>query len=115
MPKDKRNKLEAIGRKGMFVVYCENYKAYRIYIPSHRKVEISRDVTFDEDATLGKEKYLCPPPPPKAENDDWDIMDGLSIPEYDMVDDPIEPMDPLDPPPSAPPSTKIPLWLRDNL
>jgi len=47
--KDKRNKLEATGRKGMFVGYCENSKAFRIYIPGQRKVEISRDVTFDED------------------------------------------------------------------
>ena len=26
VPKDRRNKLEAIGRKSMFVGYCENYK-----------------------------------------------------------------------------------------
>jgi len=32
VPKDKRNKLEATGRKCTFVGYCENSKAYRIYI-----------------------------------------------------------------------------------
>ena len=52
MPKDKRNKLEASGKKGTFVSYNENSKAYRIYVPSQREVEISHDVTFDEDSSL---------------------------------------------------------------
>ena len=34
--------------------YYEVSKAFRIYIPGHRHIEISRDVTFDEDATLKK-------------------------------------------------------------
>lgn len=58
VPKDKRKKLEATGRKGVFVGYCENYKAYRLYIVGQRKVEIGRDIKFDEDATLGKERYV---------------------------------------------------------
>ena len=34
--------------------YKETSKAYRIYVPGQREVEISHDVTFDEDAALGK-------------------------------------------------------------
>ena len=34
--------------------YCEVSKAFRIYIPVHHHIEISRDVTFDEDATFKK-------------------------------------------------------------
>ena len=56
--KEKRNKLEPLGKKGIFVGYCEFSKAFRIYIPSHHHIEISRDVTFDEDATLKKSK-IC--------------------------------------------------------
>jgi transposase InsO family protein len=52
--KEKRNKLEPSGKKGIFVGYCEVSKAFGIYIPDHRHIEISRDVTFDEDATLKK-------------------------------------------------------------
>jgi hypothetical protein len=48
IPKEKRNKLEPSGKKGIFVGYCEVSKAFRIYIPGHRHIEISRDVTFDE-------------------------------------------------------------------
>jgi hypothetical protein len=52
--KEKRNKLEPSGKNEIFVGYCEVSKAFRIYIPSHRHIEISRDVTFDEDAALKK-------------------------------------------------------------
>ena len=36
--------------------YCEVSKAFRIYIPGHRHIEISRDVTFDEEAALKKSR-----------------------------------------------------------
>jgi hypothetical protein len=48
IPKEKRNKLEPSGKKGIFVGYCEVSKAFRIYIPGHNHIEIRRDVTFDE-------------------------------------------------------------------
>jgi hypothetical protein len=56
IPKEKRNKLEPSGKKGIFVGYYEVSKAFRIYIPSHHHIEISRDVTFDEDAVLKKSR-----------------------------------------------------------
>jgi len=37
-----RKKLDATGKKCTFFCYCENTKAYRIYIPSQRKVEINK-------------------------------------------------------------------------
>ena len=52
--KEKRNKLEPSRNKGIFVGYCEVSKAFRIYIPGHRHIEINRDVTFDEEASLKK-------------------------------------------------------------
>ena len=110
-----KNKLKSTGRKGTFIGYYENYKALRIYIPSQRKVEIRRYVTFDEDVTLGKVRDL-PLPPPKKRNDDMDILDGPSMLESktDIVDDPMEPMDPLDPPPSDTPTRKRPIWLMTH-
>jgi hypothetical protein len=54
--KEKRNKLEPSGKKRIFVGYCEVSKAFRIYIPGHHHIEISRDVRFDEDATLKKSR-----------------------------------------------------------
>jgi hypothetical protein len=58
IPKEKRNKLDPSGKKGIFVGYCEVSKAFIIYIRGQHHIEISRDVTFDEDATLKKSK-LC--------------------------------------------------------
>jgi hypothetical protein len=54
IPKDKRNKLEPSGKKGIFVGYNDSSKAYRIYIPEQHKIEVSRDVTFNEKMAFKK-------------------------------------------------------------
>jgi hypothetical protein len=56
IPKEKRTNLDPSGKKGIFVGYCEVSKALRIYIPGYHHIEINRDVTFDEDATLKKSR-----------------------------------------------------------
>ena len=43
-----RHKLEPKSIKGLFVGYCENTKAYRLWDPVARILEISRDVIFNE-------------------------------------------------------------------
>jgi hypothetical protein len=48
--------LDPSRKKGIFVGYCEVSKAFRVYISGHHHIEISRDVTFDEDATLKKSR-----------------------------------------------------------
>jgi hypothetical protein len=53
-PKDKRNKLEPSGKKGIFVGYSDSSKAHRIYIPEQHKIEVNRDVTFNERMTFRK-------------------------------------------------------------
>lgn len=49
VPKEKRTKLEPTADKGIFVGYSETSKAYRIYIPTKRKVVVRRDVKFEEE------------------------------------------------------------------
>ena len=56
IPKENRIKLNPSGKKGIFVGYCEVSKAFKIYIPEFPHMEISRDVTFDEEATLKRSK-----------------------------------------------------------
>ena len=34
--------------------YSESSKAYRIYFPGFKKINISRNVTFDEDSAYNK-------------------------------------------------------------
>jgi hypothetical protein len=40
------------------VGYSENSKAYRIYVPGQRQIEVSRDVTFHEEAAFKKSREL---------------------------------------------------------
>jgi hypothetical protein len=54
IPKDKRNKLEPSGKKGIFVGYSDSSKAYRIYIPEQHKIEVTRDVMFNERMAFRK-------------------------------------------------------------
>ena len=56
IPKEKRTKLDSSGKKGLFVGYSEQSKAYRIYILGYRQIELNRDVTFDEDLDFRKFK-----------------------------------------------------------
>jgi transposase InsO family protein len=56
IPKEKRNKMDPSGKKRIFVGYCEVSKAFKVYILGHHHIEINRDVTFDEDATLKKSR-----------------------------------------------------------
>ena len=56
IPKEKRTKLDPLGKKGLFVGYSEQSKDYRIYIPGYCQIELSRDVTFDEDTAFRKSK-----------------------------------------------------------
>jgi hypothetical protein len=56
IPKEKRTKLDPLGKKGIFVGYCKVSKAFKIYIPGYHHIEISKDVTFDEDAAIKKSR-----------------------------------------------------------
>ena len=75
VPKDKRTKLDPSGRMRTFVGYSESSKAYRIYIPSQKQIEVNRDVTFEEEIAFRrskesnmeidsekKEETICSPP-----------------------------------------------------
>ena len=46
---EKRKALQPQSQECIFVGYSESSKAYKIYFPGFKKIDISRDVTFDED------------------------------------------------------------------
>jgi hypothetical protein len=58
VPKEKRMKLEPSGRKGTFVGYNETSKAYQIYTPGQRYVEVSQDVIFEEDLDFRRSQEI---------------------------------------------------------
>ena len=57
LPQERRMKLDPSGKKGIFVGYSEFAKAYWIYIPGQRKIELSRDVTFEEDVAYERSRH----------------------------------------------------------
>ena len=68
--------MEPSGKKGVFVGYNENSKAYKIYVPGQRKIEVRKYVTFHEEAAfkksreLKKESKAVQPTSPSYENED---------------------------------------------
>ena len=109
--KEKRSKLEASGKKGTFVGYNETSKAYRIYMPGQREVELSHDATFDEDDALRKiSNLLIPMKEKEADAGNQGDSQDESLPNVEEL------MDPFDPPPHEPSSSqRKPSWLREAL
>lgn len=48
VPKEKRQKWDRKAEKGLFTGYCENTKGLRIFNEKKRKIEIVRDIIFNE-------------------------------------------------------------------
>ena len=67
IPKEKKTKLDPSGKKGIFVGYSESSKAYIIYFLGFKKIDISRDVTFDEDSAYIKSRKKHAEAPKEAE------------------------------------------------
>ena len=51
IPKENRKKLDAKAIKCIFIGYCSQFKAYKLFDPSTHKVFASRDVLFHEQET----------------------------------------------------------------
>lgn len=56
IPKEKRSKLDDKTHKGIFMGYSPQSKGYRVYSIEEKKLIISRDVEFDENAAWNFEE-----------------------------------------------------------
>ena len=88
--------------------YNETLKAYRIFVPGQREVEICHDVTFEEDVALRKVRDL----PISKENKEEEEARRQKEPKDEPMPDVEGPMDPRDPPSS---NKRRPSCLRDTL
>ena len=111
IPKEKRTKLDPFGNKEIFVGYCELSKAFRIYILGFHHMEISRDVTFDEEATL-KRSRKCQHEEVYEEDLPPRIVEAASSPEDETSKD-HEMLEPQEPPTMNMLQKRNPAWVRD--
>ena len=58
IPKEKKTKLDSSGRNSIFIGYNDTSKAYWIYFTGFKNINISRDVTFDEDSAYFRSRKL---------------------------------------------------------
>ncbi|XP_059076737.1 uncharacterized protein LOC131875999 [Cryptomeria japonica] len=117
IPKDKRTKLEPSDKKGIFVGYSETSKAYKIYIPWQKLIELSRDVTFEEAVAFRKSKGIH-----EMDSEDQEPLQNMEddhtpeihreTHELEEDDDPNELLNPTDGPPDIVIGKKRPLWAR---
>ena len=96
IPKEKRKKLDPLEKKGIFVGYSESLKAYRIYFPRFKKIDISRDVTFDEESAYNKSRKGLAEDPEEIQEDNQEIE---------------EPQEPVDPPQEKNPHKRKLAWV----
>jgi hypothetical protein len=96
IPQDKRKKLEPSGNKGIFVGYSESSKAYRIHVPGQQKIEIKRDVAFDEKIAFKKSIEDSMDSNDEEEHEDPKEEPTCS-PEHssEEPDQPLEPIEPI--------------------
>ena len=90
--------------------YSESLKAYIIYFPGYKKIDISRDVTFDEDTAYNKSRKRAAEEPEEAEAEVPRIHD-TTMNEEDR--DFKEPQRPIDPPLEKNPHKRKPAWVRE--
>jgi hypothetical protein len=110
--KDKRNKLEPLGKKGIFMGYSDSSKSYRIYILEQHKIEVSRYVTFNENMVFKKsiEETI-------KEEEIEELNEGSTENENDKKELPDHPMEPCENIDSdiIPKTKKRPAWLEATL
>ena len=92
--------------------YFESSKAYRIYFRGFTKIEISRDVTFDEDIACNKSRKK--PVEESKEVEAPKVHDTTMNEEAQEEDRAFEePQIPVDPPLDKNPHKRKPAWVRE--
>ena len=96
--------------------YCKSSKAYIIYIPRSRQIEVSRDIIFEEEMAIRKgrgsnmeiddDEEMRSSPPPEIKRESEERNESIS---------PIDPVEPDDAPIDTAVSRKRPRWAQQTL
>ena len=94
--------------------YSESSKDYRIYFPGDKKIDISRDVTFDEGIAYSKSRKKPAEEPEEVEAEAPRIRDTFMNEEAQEEDREFEePQRNIDPPLDKNPHKRKPAWVRE--
>ena len=88
--------------------YSESSKAYKIYFPGYKKIDISRDVTFDEDTAYNKSRKR---PAEELEEAEAPRTHDTTMNEEDQEFE--EPQRPVDPHLEKNSHKRKPAWVRE--
>ena len=94
--------------------YYESSKAYRIYFPGFKKIEITRDVTFDKDSSYIKSRKKLTKEPEETREP---IIQYTTMNEEIQEEDREleEPQEPVDRPLEKNPHKRKPAWVREAI
>ena len=94
--------------------YSERSKAYRIYFSGFKKIDISKDVTFDEDSAYNKSRKR---PAEELEQVEAPRIHDTTMNEETQEEDREfeEPQEPVDPPQEKNPHKRKPAWVREAI
>ena len=93
--------------------YYESSKA-RIYFPRYKKIDISRDVTFDEDTAYNKSRKRPAEEPEEAEAPrihDTTMKEETQVEDREFE----EPQEPVDPPHEKNSNKRKPAWVQESI
>jgi hypothetical protein len=107
-------------QKGYICGYSESSKAYQIYILGQRQIEVSRDVTFEEEVAFRRSKgshmeidserleemVPSPPHPPAVQRETVEPIDQIDL---------VDPVAPVDVPRDIAIGRKRPAWAHQTL
>jgi hypothetical protein len=121
VPKEKRAKMQPYKKKGIFVGYSESSKAYKIYIPGQRQIEVSRDVTFHEEVVFKRSRELHiydetkEPDSPTSETSNYDFQREENHDDPMDQDIPLELVEVFERSLEEPLIKRRPAWFKETL
>ena len=89
--------------------YYESSKAYRIYFPGYNKIDISRDVTFDEYTAYNKSRKTPAEEPEAPKIHDTTMNEETQVEDREFE----EPQRPVDPTLEKNPHKRKLSWVRE--
>ena len=94
--------------------YSKSLKDYRIYFLGFKKININRDVTFDENSAYNKYRKRPVEEPEEIEVpriQDTTMNDATQEEDREIE----EPQEPVDPPQEKNPHKRKPAWVREAI